>query len=240
MPRPYRLDDLRLRCQRRANKENDPSIGNPEWNMLISEQYGELYSEVEKTGMRHFDSTTPFTITANGSTTYAVPTDHLATIALYRVLNAAGSKVELDEMMAPELPRWAGQVGDAQTFAVIGSSIYLFPKPSSGSYELWYMPQAPDLSTAADSTSVDLVQADGESFLINGVAFKAQSKGASVDDPRALAAEREAARVRFVDWCTLRAFTQPRRPVRRYSINELLSAGDYVDDPGGFWQVKPL
>lgn len=207
--------------------------------MLISEQYGELYSEVEKTGMRHFEAT-PYSFTADGSASYPVPDDHLATIALYRVLNAAGSKVELDEMMAPELPRWAGQVGDALTFMVVGTAIYLFPKPSSGNYELWYMPQAPDLSTAADTTLVDMVQADGESFLINGVAFKAQSKGVSVDDPRMLAAEREAARIRFVDWCTLKAFTQPRRPVRRYSINEMLSAGDYVDDPGGFWQVKPL
>src|SRR5262245_34239981 len=179
MPRRYRLDDLRLRCQRRANKEGDPSIAPPEWNMLISEQYGELYSEVEKTGMRHFEAT-PFAFTANGAASYSVPVDHLATIALYRIVDAAGSKVDLDEMMAPELPRWAGQVGDAQTFMVVGTAIYLFPKPSSGNYELWYMPQAPDLSTAADSTAVDLVQADGESFLINGVAFKSQSKGVSV------------------------------------------------------------
>ena len=205
--------------------------------MLISEQYGELYSEVEKTGMRHFEAT-PSTITADGSASYSVPGDHLATIALYRVVDAAGSKIDLDEMMAPELPRWAGQVGDAVTYAVVGTAIYLFPKPSSGTYELWYMPQAPDLSTADDSTLIDVVQADGEWFLIHGVAAKALDK--SEADVRRLVAEREAARVRFVDWCTLRAFTQPRRPIRRYSVNEMMAAGDYDDSPGGFRSVRPL
>lgn len=231
MPRSYRLDDIRLRCQRRSNKENDPSIATPEWNMLISEQYGDLYSEVEKTGMRYFEST--FAITANGATSYAVPTDHLATLGLDRITDSVGSRITLDEMMSQERTRWSGQVGDAQTYAVIGSSIFLFPRPTSGSYELLYMPQAPDLSTSADSTSIDVVNADGEAFLIWGVTIKALSK--SEADVQVAMAEREAARARFVDWCAMRAFSQPRRPIVRRSINEAMNAGDYVDDPGGYW-----
>jgi hypothetical protein len=237
MPRRYHLDDLRLRCQRRANKDPDPSIGVPEWNMLISEMYGELYSEVEKTGMRHFEAE-PYEIAATGAASYEVPDDHLATIALYRVLDAAGTRVELDEMMTTELTRWAGQIGDASTFAVVGTAIQLFPRPTTGTYELWYMPQAPDLSTASGDTIVDLVQADGESFLIHGVAVKAMMK--SEADVRMYVAEREAARERFISWCTMRAFVQPRRPIRRRSINELMAVGDDIDDPGSFRQVRQV
>jgi len=231
MPRIYRLDDIRLRCQRRSNKEGDPSISIPEWNALISEQYGDLYSEVEKTGMRYFEST--FAFTATGAASYAVPVDHLATLGIDRITDSVGSRVTLDEMMSPERTRWAGQIGDAQSYAIVGQLIYLFPKPPSGSYELLYMPQAPDLSTAADSTSIDVVQADGEAFLIWGVAVKALTKSES--DVRMHMAEREAARVRFVDWAILKAFVQPRRPIVRRSLNEAIDAGDYVDDPGGFW-----
>lgn len=233
MPRLYRLDDIRLRCQRRANKEGDPSISIPEWNALISEQYGDLYSEVEKTGMRYFESTS--TITANGAASYAVPADHLATLGIDRITDSVGSRTTLDEMMSPERVRWAGQVGDAQSYAIVGQLVYLFPKPATGTYELLYMPQAPDLSTAADSTMVDVVQADGEAFLIWGVVVKARDK--SEADVRTAMAEREAARVRFVDWAILRAFTQPRRPIVRLSRNEDLGAGGWgdSDDPGGWW-----
>lgn len=234
MPRQYRLDDLRTRCQRRANMETDPSIGNPEWNALISEQYGELYSIVEESGMRWVESTQA--ITATGAASYTLATDHLATITLRRI-DANGGKTDLDEVMTQEEARYAGQTGDATSFAIVGQSIFLYPRPSSGSYELLYLPQAPDLSVAADSTLVDLVQASGESFLINGVAVKAMTKGER--DWRGCAAEREAARVRFEWWCTQRAFLQPRRPIVRRSINQLMSNGDFVDDPGGWWDVRP-
>lgn len=203
--------------------------------MLISEQYGDLYSEVEKTGMRHFESTS--TIAATGAASYAVPSDHLATIGLDRVTDSLGSIVSLDEMMMQERTRWQGQVGDAQTYAVIGNFIFLFPKPASGTYTLLYMPQSPDLSVAADSTLVDVVQADGEAFLTWGVAVKALSK--SEADVSLARLEREAARERFVSWCIMRAFTQPRRPIVRRSVNEAMSAGDYIDDPGNFRDFPP-
>lgn len=236
MPRQYRLDDLRLRCQRRSNKENDPSIATPEWNMMISEQYGDLYSEVEKTGMLHFRST--LTITASGAANYAAPADYLATIALNRIINVTtGDKRPMDELMIQEESRWAGQIGDAQCFTLIGSTITLYPNPSSGTYELQYMPQSPDLSTAADSTQVDVVNADGEAFLIFGVAVKALMKAEA--DVQLYMVERESARKRLVEWATLKAFTQPRRPQYRRSINERLAAGDWVDDPGGFWETPP-
>jgi hypothetical protein len=235
MPRKYRLDDLRLRCQRRANKEGDPSISVPEWNMLISEQYGDLFSEVEKTGLRYFEKRV--SIIADGSASYPVPDDHLATIGLDRVTDSVGSITSLDEMMGQERTRWAGQIGDANTYEIVGSSITFYPKPTTGTYTLLYLPQAPDLSVAADSTLVDLVQADGEAFLAYGVAVAALLK--SEAEMQFHAAKQEQARLRFVDWCTMRAFTQPRRPIVRRSVNEAMATGDYIDDPGNFRDYPP-
>lgn len=234
MPRLYRLDDVRLRCQRRSDKENDDSISIPEWNALISEKYGELYSEVEKTGMRHFESVQ--TITATGAASYTVNADHLSTIVVQRVLDAQGHVCELEELMMQEETRWAGQTGDAVAYTIIGDQLTLYPAPPTGTYRLRYMPQAPDLSTAADSTQVDLVNADGEAFLIYGVAVAAKDKG-EADAQLALKLS-EAARDRFIDWCRLKAFTQPRRPIVRRSVNGMFDSNDYRDDPGGWWDRR--
>ena len=230
MPRTLRLDEIRLRCQRRADKESDPSIGTAEWNALISEQYGDLSSEVEKTGMRYFES--KLAIVATGAASYAAPSDHLSTLGVYRV-DASGGLVELEEIMVQERTRWAGRTGDASCYDLVGATLTLYPRPSSGSYEMVYMPQAPDLSLAPDSTLIDVVTADGEAFLIWGVAVKAKAKseaGVGLEIK-----EREEARARLVSWATNRAFTQPRRPIVRQSLNSLMDVGDTADDPGGWW-----
>jgi len=188
--------------------ENDPSIPNDEWHRLISEMYGEVYSVVEGAGMRHFESEQ--TITAIGSTSYALPTDHLATIEVARVLDASGHRGRLRRLSVQERSRWIGQTGDALCYELNGSSLTLYPKPSTGTYSHLYMPQAPDLSTAADNTVVDLVCPDGEGFLIWGVVVKAKAKSES--DVQLAMAEREAHRERFTEWCALRAFNDSPRP----------------------------
>lgn len=232
MPRKYRLDDIRLRCQRRSDKEGDDSISIPEWNALISEQYGELYSEVEKAGMRHVESVQ--TITATGAASYTVAADHLSTIAVQRVYDAAGHICELEELMMQEETRWAGQTGDARCYTIIGDQLTFYPAPTTGNYRVRYMPQAPDLSTAADATLIDVFNADGEAFLIYGVAVKAKDK--SEADVQLAMSERNMARDRFIDWAITRAFTQPRRPIVRRTVNGMFDSMDYRDDdPGGWW-----
>lgn len=211
--------------------ENETFISDPEWNSLISEMYGEQYSIVAESGMRYFESTS--TITATGAASYTEPADQLAYIGLDRIVNSTtGERQTLTEVMTQERSQWSGLTGDAVVYSFVDDQIYLYPKPSSGTYQLLYIPQSPDLSVASDSTSVDVVTPDGEAFLIWGVAAKALPKGEM--DPSSAVREREASRQRFTEWVTLRALVNPRRRIidpGRSNLGEL----EYLD-PGGWWR----
>lgn len=207
MPRRYQLSELVTRCKRRADMEHDSSVSDSEWKALISEVYGELHGEVSATGLRYFE--TESTVTATGATSYNEPTDHLATIGVDLVVDSAGRRRELEELMPLEQARWSGLSGEAHRYALIDDQLYLFPNPSSGTYKWRYIAQSPDLSAEADATLVDVVSPDGEAFLVWGTALLALSKG---EKDVTLAIQRqEAARVRLRSWASDRAMTQPRR-----------------------------
>lgn len=214
MPRSFALSVLITRCKQRADLENSTHITDGEWSTLISEQYGDLFSVVASSGLRYFESRT--TLTTTGVATVTVPTAHYATVRLDWLVNGTttGERRELEELMSPEEPNWAGVGGsNARAFAVSNDLIYLYPRPPTGqTYELTYVPQPPTFDGATDtSTQIDLVTPDGEAFLIYGVMVKALAKSES--DVRLAMAEREAARQRLLEWATLRAFTQPRRRI---------------------------
>ncbi len=212
MPRNLTLDTLVTRCQRRVDREGDLSISTPEWYALVSEQYGELYQAVAETGLRYFE--TMQTITANGAASYSEPTDMLSTVTISRVVNAtSGDLTDLVEIMPQERARWSGRTGDAQVYATIDDQLYLYPRPSSGTYQWLYVPQAPDLTTYVGTASVDLVNAAGEAFLIWGVAVKALSRSES--DVTVARAERDRQHASLTEWAVLRAMTQPRRRIVR-------------------------
>lgn len=209
------MSDLVTRCKRRCDKENDLSISDAEWKALISEQYGDLWSTVAETGLRYFETKT--TITTDGSTSYAEPTDHYATVGVDFMINTTtGLRRELDEAMAQERVKWSGLTGEARAYSLVDDRLYLYPVPPSGqTYEWLYMQQPTDLANYGDSDVVDVVTPDGEAFLIWGVAVKAHAKGES--DPMLAIQEREQARVRLAEWAALRAFTQPRRRVVKWN-----------------------
>lgn len=214
MPRRFALSVLVTRCKQRADLENSTHITDAEWNVLISEQYGDLFSVVASSGLRYFESRT--TLTTTGIAYVAEPTDHYATVRLDWLVNGTttGERRELDELMSPEEPDWAGRSGsNARAFALSDDRIYLYPTPPTGQlYELTYVPQPPTYDGDTLGTELlDLVTPDGEAFLIYGVMVKALAKSES--DVRLAMAEREAARGRLLEWATLRAFNQPRRRI---------------------------
>ncbi len=199
---------LVTRCKQRADKENDEHISSSEWKALISEKYGELYGLVSEVGLRYFETIT--TITATGATSYGEPTDHLSTIGLVFV-SSGGLQTPLIEIMPSETHAFAGLTGEARYFTLVDDRIYLYPNPSSGSYRLTYIPQSPDLSAYLDADLVDVVNPDGEAFLIWGVSILAKSKSES--DVQ-LALQREAAaRDRLTFWASQRALSEGRRRV---------------------------
>jgi hypothetical protein len=213
MARNLTMGELVRRCKRRAGLEFTSPISDPEWKALISEQYGHLYSIVVKSGFRYFEANPPQTIAADGSASYALPSDHDCTIGIDRSLDGNGTVTQLDELMIAERDALSGQTGDACYYSVVGQTIVLFPKPTSGTYSHLYVPQSPDISTLPDANNVDLVTADGESFLIYGVAVKAMAK--TEQDPSLAMAERDSAERRFTEDVGLRALVNPRRRVVR-------------------------
>lgn len=227
MPRNVNLIDLVTRCQQRCDRENDPSISPTEWKTLISSSYGELYALIVDSGMRYFETSS--SITATGAASYPLPTDHLETIGLDRVLNTGGDTRELTEAMIQERNRWSGQTGDAVAYAIIAQTIVLYPKPSSGTYAFVYIAQPPDLSAAADSTPVDVMTVNGEEFLIYATAIKAHAKGET--DAQLAVAEREAARIRVKEDAIDRALINPRRRM----VREPLGYDGAGHLPGDWW-----
>lgn len=199
-----------LRCQRRCDREGDDTIGAAEWQGLISEAYGELYSIVAETGLRYFETTS--TITTTGAASYTEPSDHLGTVLVYQLVNTAGERRDLIELMSQEESRWAGIVGEACCYTFVDDQVTLYPTPPAGqTYKLAYVSQPPDLSTYATTDVVDVVNAFGESFLINGTLVKALPK---LDEDVSVAMrERDRAGVQLEEWAILRALAQPRRRV---------------------------
>lgn len=202
------MSDLVERCQKRADLEGNDHIESDEWKALISEKYGELHGIVTGAGLRYFETTSA--ITATGADSYTEPTDALAIVGLDYV-GSDDTRRRLRMLSVNERDCLAGTTGEAIGYTIVDDQIYLYPNPSSGSYQLLYVAQSPDLSSYADGDLVDVVTPDGEAFLIWGVTVLAKSKSES---DVTLAMQREdAARERLLIWAVNRVMTEgARRP----------------------------
>lgn len=226
MPRIFTVAQLIDRGQKRADKENDDQIDAPEWKENLSAVYGELYEIVAESGLRYYEKEA--TITADGSASYALPSDHLSTIALDGEASPGGRRYPLRESLMQERNRYTGSLstGTGREFAIVGTNIEIYPVPASGDYYHTYVEQALDLSSADDGDSVDVVTAAGEAFVTWGLSILAKAKEDS--DVRLDRAEKAAAEARLRKWVTKRSFLTPRRIV----------AGDedtrHFADPGGW------
>ena len=216
-------------CQRRADKESDDHVDTDEWKELISEVYGELHAVVTEVGARYFE--TEASITATGAATYALPSDHLSTIGVDRVVDAAGRRSPVHQLMVQEASLFGGQTGQACLFALAGAYISLYPTPSSGTYKHLYVPQPTDYSSASNGTSVDVINIYGLKFIAWGVASIAMHKGS--DNQQRAVAERDAAKEELKAWAIARAITMPkRRVVSDYDLQ-------YGDFNPASWRITP-
>lgn len=174
MARSYTLGTLVTRVKQLADMENDDSIGTTEWKTYVSQVYGELGVEVFVVGHRQSETST--TVTATGAASYNAPTGLFGTVRIARVIDASGHEVDLEQLRPGEEENYRGTTGDATRYTVVADQLYLYPKPSSGSYKWYYTAQPTDLSATADGTSVDTYCPAGEAFLIWGVVAMALSK----------------------------------------------------------------
>lgn len=192
---------------------NDTLLSDAELQGILSTGYGELYSILVESGMRYFESTDA--ITSDGNASYALPSDFFVSIGVDYVAST-GRRIALGELMVQERNVYSGASGGgrAHAYALTGSNLTLYPTPASGqSYEHLYVPQPTDLSAVADSTSVDVVTADGEAFLDAYLLVEMLDKEENSDRLGGAIAKRERARERLERWALYRSLNNMRRPV---------------------------
>lgn len=224
MPRRHELGDLVLLAKQRCDLENDENIDTAEWKTMMSMAYSTLAATVSETGLRYFETT--FAIVSTGAVSYDEPDDHFMTVGIDRIINAAGQRRTLCEIMAQERAIFAGRTGDAVAFAHIDDQYFLLPKPPAGhTFELLYVYQPPDFSGEDDDYVVDVVTPDGEAFLLWGVAVMALAK--HKHDARLAIKERDEARQRVFEWSTLKNIHAARRPVVDDLPSVLMDPGDW-------------
>lgn len=214
----------RQRAARDAGTGGDETLDVTEWKSLIAEYYGELHALIVEKGAGYFF--TEATITATGAATYALPSDHLTTLGVDRFLSgSSGARVPVYGPIAiQERTRLMGLTGNAVRFGFEGTSIGLYPVPSSGSYRHLYVPQPTDYSASADSTSVDVINIYGRKFIIWGVASVAQHKGSESQERAMVEFKRATDQLEY--WACQRALTQPSY---RVPEDDLSLTGRYVD-----------
>lgn len=88
-------------------------------------------------------------ITGDGSSSYALPADWYATRAVEYV--NGDHRRELVEAMWQERNGWGNGNGDGQAYLVVGSALWLRPKPTSGTYRHWYATHADVLASDTDT-----------------------------------------------------------------------------------------
>lgn len=228
MARNFTVLQLIDRAKNRMDMANSDALTDAEWKENLSSVYGELYEEVADSGMRYFE--TEATITADGSASYALPSDHLSTIAIDGEVSPGGRRFPVVEQMVQERNGYQGALssGQAKEFAIVGSTLKLYPVPASGSYYHTYIPQAADLSSAQDTDVVDVITPSGEKFVVYGLVILARIK--EQDDMRADLQQQQMALTKLRKWVVQRSFNTPRRPMH----------GDVdsrrITDPGGYWE----
>jgi len=222
------------RARQRARREGDDAISAAESKALMSEVYAELVSVFHDVGNRYFAAEQ--SITANGAASYALTSDHRDTFAVDRVLDTAGRRTALDLIMFQERNLYVGQTGDAVAYELEGANLILYPKPSTGSYKHVYQPQPTDLSSAADSTSVDFVTSDGLAFALWAFALLARDK----EESELLSAVRfrDEAKDRLTAWAVQhRTPLAPRRPIVRNAITSDVEPNDWLLPD--WWRYTP-
>lgn len=221
------LGELVTSAQQLANQPNAEQLETAEWKSHISTRYGRLHTMVADTGARCFE-----TVATLNLANLALPADHKSTIGVDFWSDAAGShRHELAELMIQERNLFRGS-GQAVAWAHSGTSLQLFPLPTTGIYKHLYVPQPTRYNASADSTSIDVLTSDGLDAIIWGVASIALHRAESAQQ-RAIG-EAESALARLKEWAVARAQTMPRRRVitdvnaRSWDINGAWNPASWV------------
>lgn len=142
------LTELISRIRQRSDNEHTGStfVTDAEITRLINVSYAELYGHLIRWSMNMAESLT--TITATGAANYDLATDFYSLIAVFRV--SGDQRIRLERHSARNR-LGANPSGEATSYRIINSTIEFYPRPSSGTYELVYVPTCGQLASGTDT-----------------------------------------------------------------------------------------
>jgi hypothetical protein len=202
------LAQIRTQAKRRADMEQSDSTGsyisNAEWTDIINEAGSELHDLIVRSDPGYFRSTEDISVVANTETYSLSQLDP----AFYKVLAVYwmddGHRVAMKRFLLHDLDpdyverdRLASTAGRPYLYDVLGSDLFLAPKPTaSGTVQLWYTPQY--VRKSDDSDTFDYPVINGwEQFIVLGAAIKALAKENT--DVSALLMEKQATEARILN-----------------------------------------
>lgn len=178
---------------------SDAYIDDTELGRWINDSIRRWYGMLVQVEPERYETTQ--TITADGSASYALPSDYLATLA---VEDPDGYDLKRAQFL--ERNRWQDSGSKyAEAYRVAGSLIYLLPTQSSGSYTHVYVPILTALSS--DSDTIDGVNG-WEQYVVFDAAIRGRAKMGL--DTRDLRIERDIIKDDMIAAARDRDMTQTR------------------------------
>jgi hypothetical protein len=217
----YTLAQVRTRVRQRTDTVGSDFVTDAELNQLINTAYTELYGMLVTKSLHR--SETVYEVATTGAESYDLPSDFFGLIGVYRAVGE--DKVPLERF--PDKFRPGSRTGDAVSYRVSGLSLVLYPKPSSGTYDVVYIPVPGDLS--ADDDTLDGVLG-WEEFVVIEAAINVLAKEES--DTTALEIKRERILRRIRDEAEAAEFTETPR------ILDVRDSWRQVTDPAEWWPAS--
>lgn len=218
------LLQIRNRIRQRADMEHTDFVTDAELDQLINTEYAELYGLLVRHSLQR--SETVQTITADGSENYDLEASFYSLVGVFR------TEGDVRVRLSRHSERFrAGSVnGPATSYRLINFTLELYPRPTSGTYEVVYIPVPAELTNDADT--LDGVLGWEEMVVISAAIKCLQKEEAEHDhllrDKQMIMAriKEESAAVEFTENWVIENVRNPRRLVGGYL------EGDYVGRRG--------
>ena len=200
------VSELITRIRQRSDNEHTGGnfVTDTEIIGLINVAYKELWGCLVRYSMHQTESVQ--TILANGAMDYDLDDDHLACLAVFRLL---------DETRRISLKRHSAKVrpdvttpAPAYTYRLMNNAIQFFPCPDDGTYEIVYIPKPEELTASTDE--IDGVNG-WEEFIVVSVAGNIAVKEQMDDLVRIFAANKAELKARIIDEANMRDLSESHR-----------------------------
>ncbi len=218
------LASVRTRIRQRTDQEYSDSefVTDAELAQLINTSFNELYGLLVRHSLQRAESVQ--TVTATGAGSYALNSDFFALLGVFRV--EGNSKIRLprhDHRVRPS----TGTVGPATTHRLVGMTCVFNPTPTSGTYEIVYVPVP---ATVEDDDDILDGVLGWEEYIVVDVAIRVLMKEES--DVSDLQRERDRLYTRIVDEANHAEMTDGIVIANVRNLQTAFDEGDYIGARG--------